>query len=94
MSYQDTFSEAIMQAPARSQSTEAPLFRADPLGERKLFPDGQLGMGVVRASYEDIRIQITNVAMHGCGDVLLSGNDAGCCWRPYSFLLRSTVYKG
>lgn len=32
MSYQDTFSEAIMQAPARSQSTEAPLFRADPLG--------------------------------------------------------------
>ena len=32
MSYQDTFSEAIMKAPARSQSKEAPWFRADPLG--------------------------------------------------------------
>lgn len=34
-------------------------------------------MGVVKASYEDIRIQITKVAMHGCGDVLLSGSDGG-----------------
>lgn len=34
-------------------------------------------MGVVRASYEDIRIQITKVAMRGCGDVLLGGNDGG-----------------
>ena len=32
-------------------------------------------MGVVKASYEDIRIQMTKVAMHGCGDVLLSGSD-------------------
>ena len=92
MSYQDTFSEAIMVLQDLS------LKKHHGSGERKLFPDGQLGMGMVRSSYEDISIQITNVAIQGCADVLLSCNDggtldAGCCWRHYSLLLRA-VYKG
>lgn len=42
-------------------------------------------MGMVRASYEDIRMQMTNVAMHGCGDVFLSGNDADAVGDPTPF---------
>lgn len=89
--YQDTFSEAIMQAPARL-SKEAFMVQSwsSRVKESSSLMDS-LEWAWSWASYEDIRMQMTNVAMHGCGWTWFSGNDAGCCWRPYLSLKKHSL---